>query len=469
MKIEIVQSLQQQQILAPQMILSMEVLLLTSQQLEARIEKEFAENPALEIEEHLGGPESGTAVGAPPEGETKLFEQLATFKEPSGLNWLDAPRRRSRGGDFDKHEALQNVEGAPPGLRDYLIQQLHLLDIAPRFVHAGEFIVNNIDERGYLLHPVEALRECLRDELTDEEFELVLTTVRNLDPPGVGAEGLQECLLLQLDRDLQTYPLESEILRNHIDDLRNNKIPKIARDLGRTVQDIKEALEIISLLEPYPGREYSPAVRAVVRPDVVVEEVEDGYVVHIHDDSVPPLKVSDTCRNLLSESRGKREITQFLRRKIDSAQWLIQAVEQRRRTLRDITTAIVDYQRAFLDHGPEQLRAMKMQTIADIVGVHISTISRAIKGKYVQTPRGMFELRYFFTGGVERGDGEVESRRNVYRRISNLIENEDKSKPLSDTAIARELRADGLDIARRTVTKYRDQRGIPPSRLRRKY
>jgi len=179
--------------------------------------------------------------------------------------------------------------------------------------------------------------------------------------------------------------------------------------------------------------------------------------------------VSDSCKTALKESRGNREVSGFLRKKIDSAQWLIQAIQQRQRTIHDIAVAMVDYQREFMLHGPERLKAMKMQTIADLVGVHISTISRAIKGKHVLTPYGLFEMRYFFTGGVGNEKGEVESRRNVYRLISEIVENEDKRKPLSDTAIAKELNERGLQIARRTVTKYREQEGIPSSRLRRSY
>lgn len=468
MKIELVQSLQQQQILAPQMILSMDILLLTSQELEARIEKEFMENPALEIQENLG--ESAKQEREHEGKPETLYEKLESFEPTSALRLFDrTPRRASTGGDFDRQEALQNIEGAPPGLRDYLVQQLHLLELPDDVLDVAEFIVHNIDNRGYLIHPAIDIRQCLGDEVAEHVFDAALATVRSLDPPGVGAEGLQECLLLQLERDCQCYPLECEILKNHVDDLEKNKIPKIARDLGKTVDDIKDALEIISQLRPFPGNTYSPAPSRAVRPDIVVDNDNGKLAIQVQDSDLPSLRVSETCRNLLTDCRGNREITDFLRKKIDSAQWLIQAVEQRRRTLQDITRAVVEYQRGFMEKGIEKLRAMKMQTIADIVGVHISTISRAIKGKYIQTPHGTFELRYFFTGGVERGDGEVESRRNVYRRIAEIIENEDKAHPLSDTEIANVLRKEGLDIARRTVTKYRDQESIPPSRLRRVY
>jgi RNA polymerase sigma-54 factor len=480
MKLEIVQSLQQQQILAPQMILSMDILLLTSQELETRIEKEFMENPALEIKEpsNQDAPDHPSVDEKTPEFERAvdqkdgLFDHLESFQNlPSFKFFEDGPRRRTapREGEYDKHEALQNAEGDPPCLRDHLVQQIHLLDLPVNLVEIAEFIVNNVDERGYLLHPAKTLRYSLGRDISDEDFDQALRAVRSLDPSGVGAENLVECLLLQLDRDLQSYPLETEILTKHITDLQKNKIPKIARDLGKTVEDIKDAIDIIRMLQPCPGRQYSPEKPRYVRPDVVIDSKDGKFSVRIQDNNLPPLQVSETCRNLLTEARGNKEITGFLRKKIDSAQWLMLAVEQRRRTLHEITKAMTEYQTEFMDKGPEKLRSMKMQTIADIVGVHISTISRAIKGKYVDTPHGLFELRYFFTGGVEREDGNVESRRNVYRRISELIDGEDKSRPLSDTDIANVLRKEGLEIARRTVTKYRDQRDIPASRLRKTY
>ena len=223
-------------------------------------------------------------------------------------------------------------------------------------------------------------------------------------------------------------------------------------------------LETAVRRKPYDNR---PVIR--VRPEVTVEKEEGKFEVKVHDESLPQLGISPACRRLLQEARGDPQVLSFLRKKIESAQWLIQAVHQRQRTIYDIAEAIVDYQTDFMENGPTRLRALKMQTIADLVGVHISTISRAIKGKYIQTPWGTFDMRFFFTGGVERSDGVLESRRNISREIGELIAGEDKTRPLSDTGITRILRERGLDIARRTVTKYREQEGIPSSRLRKQY
>ena len=471
MKLELSQSLQQQQILAPQMILSMDILLLPTLDLEQRIRQEFSENPALELVEKEIPKEPATTPAPAPESappESELFAKLESFQEQPRLYTLDAPsRRRSRSDTDSKYEALQNTEGKPPGLKDILTQQVRLKGIVENIQEAAEEIINNLDHRGYLLAPAEELRSSV--PVSEEEFDEALRVVRSLDPAGVGAEDLRDCLLLQLERDSQQYPIEEQIIRNHLLDLGLNKIPKIAKELGKTVEEIKDAVEIISLLDPIPGGRREPQRTIYIRPDVTVE-INDGKIeVKVDSGSIPRLQVSESCRSILKSSRGNREVTDFVRKKIESAQWLIQAIQQRERTLYDIAVAMTRYQKDFMFHGPVKLRAMKMQTIADIVRVHISTISRAIKGKHMQTPHGLFDMRYFFTGGVDNEDGEIESRRNIYRRIEEIIDSEEKTRPLSDSDIARVLREQGLKIARRTVTKYREQKGIPSSRLRKSY
>ncbi len=475
MKLELTQRLRQEQILAPQMILSMDILLLTNMELETRIQDEFMSNPALELLE--SEPEKLDAAPPPPvdagglaQQEAEVFAKLESFQNLPAFSGFEPRSRRNGSSDHDdKLEALQNIAGKPDGLREHLIQQLHLMGLPPRTTGVAEEIVNNLDSRGYLLFPAEEIRASLGSEVSDGEFREALAAVRSLDPPGVGAEDLKQCLVLQLLRDHQDYALEIDIIHHHLEDLRQNKLPKIARDLGRTVEEIKQAIEIITALKPLPGSAYNQERVVRVRPEVVVEKAEGRFEVTVNDESIPQIKISESCRQLLKEARGDPKVVQFIKKKIESAQWLIQAVRQRQRTISDIAKSIVDYQTDFMENGPTRLRAMKMQTIADRVGVHISTISRAIKGKYIQTPWGTFEMRHFFTGGVERSDGVLESRRNIYREIGELIEAEDKRKPLSDSTLTRILRERGLDIARRTVTKYREKEGIPSSRLRKKF
>jgi len=472
MKLELTQRLQQQQILAPQMILSMDILLLTAQELENRIEKELAENPALEIDETTQAESPPNADEAVQSQEAEaLFEKIETFEAQSSYRPYEGVSRRSRpDSSGDKQEMLQNTEGRPPGLKEYLTQQVHLLELHKGIREIAEEIIQNLDHRGYLTCSEHEIFDSMRDHCSSADFELALKTVRSLDPAGVAAEDLKQCLLLQLERDgQQHYPLEARIILSHLEDLGQNKLPKIAKELGATVDEIKEAVEIITALDPLPGTRYESEPTIYVRPEVFVENNEERLDVRIDNDSLPQLNISESCRRLLKESRGNPQVTTFLRKKIESAQWLLHAIRQRQRTLYDISVAIVEYQRDFMEKGPEHLRAMRMQTIADSVSVHISTISRAIKGKYIQTPWGVYEMRYFFTGGVSKADGELESRRNVYRLIGEIIEKEDKRRPLSDSEIARILADRGLAIARRTVTKYREQEKIPSSRVRRSY
>jgi RNA polymerase sigma-54 factor len=473
MKLELTQKLQQQQILAPQMILSMDILLLAVSELEQRIEKEFSENPALEIGEPTEEAGFQTAPAAPPApGPTAedLFAKIDSFQDHHSPLFYDSIPRKSRSGESDDRlEMLQNTEGKPPGLKELLLQQLHLQNLDGELQEIGEEIINNLDHRGYLHSPAEEIFASFQGKRSRARFDQALAAVRSLDPPGVGAEDLKQCLLLQLKVGKDEYPLETQIILNHLDDLQQNKLPKIAKDLGATMDEIKNAIDIITSLDPLPGCRYEPATTVYIRPDIIVEKIDGQVQVRVENAGIPPMYISESCRRLLKESRGNPQVTSFVRKKIESAQWLIQAVKQRQRTLYDIAVAMVDYQREFMEKGPHHLRAMKMQTIADIVHVHISTISRAIKGKYMQTPWGILELRFFFTGGVEKADGELESRRNIYRHIGEIIESEDKSHPHSDSDIARILRDKGLDIARRTVTKYREQERIPSSRLRKAY
>lgn len=472
MKLELTQKLQQQQILAPQMILSMDILLLPTLDLEQRIQEEFSENPALELVETKPQAEAPALPTNTVEGaaqKTESFDKVHEFGSQPSQFYDGSPRRRTGGDPNTKHEALQNTQGKPPGLRETLSTQLRLRNFSKRVQIVANEIINNLDHRGYMLSAPEELCESLGIDATHDEFWESYEAVRSLDPAGVGAVDLRDCLLLQLDRDPQEYPIETKIIESHLDDLAMNKIPKIAKDLGCSVEDVKDAVEIISMLDPFPGGRLESEQTIYVKADVSVEEVDGELVVHVENSSIPSLEVSDSCRSALKQSKGDQETSSFLRKKIESAQWLIQAIQQRQRTIQDIAVALVDYQREFMLEGPDKLRALKMQTLADLVNVHLSTISRAIKGKYIQTPHGLFEMRYFFTGGVDNADCEVESRRNIYRQIHDIIDAENKAKPLSDTAIAKKLQENGLKIARRTVTKYREQEGIPSSRLRKVY
>ena len=469
MRLELSQKLQQQQVLIPQMILSMDILLLPTLDLEQRIQQEFSENPALELVEQEPSEEPGANSETVERGEAEppLHQKL----DDAG-NWSfddRRPRKSSTHSSDAKHAALQNTPGKPPGLKESLTEQLRLRTSPGRVRELGEDIISCLDSRGYLGCESGELGEWLGGEPTAEEIEQAFEAVRSLEPAGVGATDLQDCLLLQLHRGGGSCHLEEAIIRNHLRDLGQNRLPRLARELGCPVEEIKEAAELISSLDPMPGRQIETEETVYIRPDVLVEEIDGELEVSVLDYSLPQLEISRSCRTALRDATRDRKTSSFLRKKIESAKWLIQALEQRERTIKDIALAIVEFQQDFMLEGPERIKALKMQTIADSVGVHLSTISRAIKGKYIETPSGIYELRYFFTGGVDNAEGEIESRRNVHRRIQALIEGENGKKPYSDTALALLLQKDGLKIARRTVTKYREQAGIPASRLRRSY
>ena len=304
---------------------------------------------------------------------------------------------------------------------------------------------------------------------TREELQRALEIVQSLDPPGIGGRDLKECLFLQLKRDGQPYIIENRIIENHLEDLAANRLPKIAKALGIPVEDVKTASETIASLNPIPGKLFGGETPRFVKPDVVVQEVDGRYEVRVEADSIPRLQISSYYRDLYRSSVKDPELKKFIKKKLESAEWLIAAIRQRQSTLQRIATEIVEIQTGFLDHGISHLKPLKMVEVAERVGVHVSTISRAISGKYIQTPRGIFDMKFFFTGGAMKSDGTMEARGSVIQRIKDLIAGEDKRTPLSDIDIVKKLEDLDIKISRRTVTKYREAESIPSSRQRRSY
>jgi RNA polymerase sigma-54 factor len=290
--------------------------------------------------------------------------------------------------------------------------------------------------------------------------------VQRLDPCGVGARDLRECLLLQLGEGDE---IEHRIVRRCLPDFLENRLPRIATTLEMSLDDVNEGVALLRTLDPQPGRRFEPGDPQQIRPEIFVDEIDGRYTVRIEEGSVPRMRVSPDCATLLQEGAQNPQVLDYVRKKMESARWLLHAVEQRNRTIRDIAQAIVDHQHQFFRRGPGHLEALTMQTIADLVGVHISTVSRAANGKYIETPYGSMELRRFFTGGVERADGGIESRDNVCGVIREIVSDEDARRPLSDSQLTRRLQERGIDIARRTVSKYRERAGIPQARLRKRY
>jgi len=453
MKLELVTKLAQQQVLSPKLLLSMKVLPLTIAELESRLSQELVDNPALELApEGAGEQEAFEEPGRP----FRLFEAVR-----------DRPGRAS-GSREEEDDPIADLPARPGGLSAHLLQQIAMLELSPEVRAVAEEIIGNLDWRGYLLFPPEEIRQSLPHELKPY-FDEALQAVRSLDPAGVGATDVRDCLLLQLARLPERRPRAEQIVRDHFDLLKTNRIPQLAEALGCSCQEVKEELAYIENLSLRPGASFLPDEAHPIRPDVTVEQGEHGWVVNVENDGLPRVQLSETCKRLLSDESLDPEAASFVKKKLESAQWLLQALDGRRRTLRDISEAIMEHQRAFLEHGPDHLVPLRMQTVADAVGVHVSTVSRAVKGKYIRTPWGTYPLRYFFGGGLPDGQGTQTAARVIKDKIADIIAEEDKHEPLSDGELAAKLQAQGFRVSRRTVSKYRSSLNIPPAKLRKIY
>ena len=363
---------------------------------------------------------------------------------------------------------MANMIARPQSLQDYLRDQLGWFDLEPDLRAMAERIVYNLDHNGYLQGRLEDLLgpEASRDDLALAQRALAL--VQRLDPPGVGARDLRECLLLQLTPGMLCYEQLKTLVSSYLEDLEHNRLPVISRRTGYSIELIQQSLVELRKLNPKPGADYNNALVPPVTPDVFVEQAEDGkYVIRLEDGRTPSLFISPYYRKLFAAGQVNNETREYIKRKINSAQWLIDSIQQRRNTLTRVAQAIVDHQTEFLNKGPEAIEPLKMQQIADKVGVHVTTVSRAVDDKWIQTPRGIFPLKRFFCGGTVGADGEEVAWDTIRLKLQELIDNEDKQHPKSDDQLVRDLAADGVTVARRTVTKYRKAMSIPSSRQRR--
>ncbi len=475
----------QKQVLAPRMIQSMEILQLPVMALQERIEQELQENPLLDVqEEDLDNPEE-TPVAENPDAPTveerelvvdenknneEDFERLLNMDE----EWPDHFEERSRPSSSRmeeegarQHDAMANMVSRPQTLHDYLHDQLGWFELDPAVRAMCDRIIYNLDANGYLQGRIEDLVDPSAGPEQLMLAQKALALVQKLDPPGVGARDLRECLLLQLVPGMPYYEQLKSLITNHLEDLEHNRLPVIERRTGFSIALIQKTLAELRKLNPKPGADYGEVFVPNVTPDVFVEMDDDGhYKVRLEDGRTPSLFISNTYRQML-QNNPDAQTKEFIKRKINSAQWLIEAIEQRRNTLTRVAQAIVDHQTEFLAKGPEAIEPLKMQQIADKVKVHVTTVSRAVDDKWIQTPRGIFPLKRFFCGGTVSADGEEVAWDAVRLKLQEIIDNESKQQPLSDDELVKELAKHGLTVARRTVTKYRKAMKIPSSRQRR--
>jgi RNA polymerase sigma-54 factor len=461
--------------LAPQIIQSIEILQLCTLELQQRITQELLENPVLEMQEVLPEEDEEQTTAEEPAQDERThsdaeFDKLQEIEESVRDYGHQTTRRVVDASESDrKYEAMQNTAARPLSLQDYLFDQYHLLDQTPELDEVAENVIYNIDDEGYLHYSLQEIVDSMEGRATLAHAERVLQIVQSLDPPGIGARSLGECLLLQMRDDPQEHPLARELIAHHLEDLYMNRIPKIAKETGRPIEKIKEAVEFLSHLNPKPGTAFSSEISPYVIPDVVVEYIDGRYEVRLEDDRLPRVYINSAYSRLLRDDRTSEPAKEYIRKKIQAARWLIDSIEQRRNTLHKIARAIVDIQGPFFEKGVTHLVPLKMQTVAQATSVHVSTVCRAIAEKYMQTPIGIFPLKFFFTGGTRTTGGQVRSRKSVRELAKQVVDSEDKRNPLSDDEIAAKLQADGFDISRRTVTKYRKALNIPSSRQRRAY
>jgi len=464
--------------MAPRMIQSMEILQLPIMALQERIEQELSENPVLELRE--SGQADADGEETPPEpvqaevdGEPNEFDSLINLDE----NWseiYDEGPRRSRAAlneDSDrKQDAMQNMASRPRSFNDDLIDQLSFFDCDPRVRALADYIIYNLDEKGYFRIPLQDVIRDLNGAVTLEDAEEALHLVQRLDPPGVGARDLRECLLLQLTPDMPSYDVLYTLISQHLDDLEHNRLPAIEKKTGIALDKIKDAIEHLRRLNFRPGASFVTDNSHYVVPDLVVEHNDQGgYDVRLVDENTPLLSISRSYQKMLRNKQTDPKTREYIQKRIQSARWLIESIEQRRNTLLKVARAIIEHQKEFLDKGPEWIEPLKMQQIADRVGVHVTTVSRAVDDKWVQTPRGIFPLKRFFGGGTTTADGEEIAWDTIKQKLLEIIAKEDKQNPMSDEEIVEEMGRQGLKVARRTVTKYRQNLLIPSSRQRRQF
>ena len=471
-----------EQRLTPQLIQSMSILQKPVADLEAYIEEALESNPALEVAEPT----------APAEGETSQREPATTLQEGVEGSRFDRLDRFSRDNDLEsgdriptrvvraagsgerdaKVDAMANTAGREIGLNEHLLQQWALLELDDHLRRAGVALINHLDPDGYLRVRFEQIADSTRPPIPVEDLESALVEVQLLDPPGVGARDVVECLLLQLDALPGDNQIERALVRDHLDDIVRNRLPAVAKASGYSIGEINEALKAMrSTLHLHPGHLVGDRTVPTIRPDVIVDYAETGggLTVRLARGNLPTLQINVDVAALAKSKVNGKETRDFARKYIESAGALIDAVSFRSQRLLDVARAIVEKQREFFEYGPQGLKILRMSDLATELECDPSTISRTVADKYMQTPRGVYPLRYFFTGGTETSDGESTSWDSVKVRVRELIEEEDRKSPLKDDQIAAKLEGEGIEISRRTVAKYRQQLSIPSARHRRIY
>ena len=504
----------QRQVMTPRMIQSMEILQLPLGALEERIDQELASNPTLEIkqrkkkEKHRDGQGGGGGDGGDGDGQRERVERTegeralthdaadgsAEFKRLEGIadymeneDWgKGGYRDRSGhagaagsggGGERDrKLDAMNNTAARGGNLQEHLLGQWAFVEASPAVLAAGRLVIDHLDPSGLLTVPYERIQMESRNPPHAQDLDAAVRWVQTLEPAGVGARTIVECLLVQLDHldadeDLahgHDFDLERSLVRDHLKDLEMNRYPLISKKTGKSIDAIKAAVRRLARLSPHPGRALGHSDAPPITPDAQVYlDPETGkYQITMSYDPAPSLYVRGMYKKMLKQRLADKKTRDFLTTNVRNAQWLIEAIEQRRSTIQRVIRMVVDAQEEFFEKGPEYLRPLPMIGVADRLGVHVATVSRAVSEKWIQTPRGLFPLRRFFSGGTTSAEGEDMSWDAVKEKLKIIINEEDKQAPLGDEEIVEKLKEQGIELARRTVAKYRKILQIPTARQR---
>jgi RNA polymerase sigma-54 factor len=453
-----------EQTINPRLYQAMDLLYMPLLDLQQYLKQELLMNPFLELLENAEESEEDVSPDAE---KTDAEEEEVDWEKL--LDGFDGDYIRE---ERDTREPYERVSVTKVTLYDHLLRQLSFLRLTDREKRIGEEIIGNINDDGYLTCATAQIVEALKEELenvTPEEVDAVIAQIQKFDPSGVGARSIQECLLLQLAEKGEQESITYRIVKDFFTQLSQHKWVEIARALGLHQKDVQDQADLIAGLEPKPGRTFAEQPDNYVIPDLIVEKVDGEYIVSLNDTTVPRLRRSSMYWQLAQDKKKfKGDTKKFILEKLSNANWLIQAIEQRRQTMLKVMNFIVERQVDFFERGIAYLRPLTLREVAEVIEMHESTVSRVTNAKYCQTPRGVFPLKFFFSSGLETDDGDEVSARGIRDQISKLIAGEETSKPLTDQAIVEKLNSEGVRIARRTVAKYRDQLGILPARLRKR-
>jgi RNA polymerase sigma-54 factor len=478
----------------PRLYQAMDLLYMPLLDLQQHLKQELLTNPFLELVEPEDEDEESAEAEETTEAQDLAEPEVAAEAEPEktgddDVDWeavlLDGFETGGMREEHEQREWYEPVTVSARDLADHLTEQLTLLELTPRQAFLAEEFVGNINDDGWLACPLEEIQRGVNELLskeaeerdidaevpvfTDAEMQQMLQIIQDLDPPGVGARSLQECLLLQLRAATMRDSLAYRLVEEAFEELIAHRWSELAKRFGISAHDVQGAADEIAKLDPRPGLRFSAGSDNYIIPDLVVDKIEGHYHIFLNDGNLPRLKLSRTYQDIARDKKKfDAESKDFIASKLNSANWMIQAIEQRRQTMLKVMHYIVDRQRDFFERGVQALRPLTLREVAEAVGMHESTVSRVTNEKFVQTPRGVLPLKFFFSSGLSTSDGDDVSARGIKDQIQKLVSGEDTKNPLTDQAIVEILQQTGVQIARRTVAKYRDQLGVLPARMRKR-